>query len=49
MNDERIIDEEDIMAHVDELIQPDFVSPLDRGRPYSGQPHTALGERGKEE
>ncbi len=34
---------------LDGLTQPDYLHTLDRTRPYDGQPHTDLGERGKQE
>lgn len=49
----KLIDEEGNEVEFDGvltgLIQPGYLSVLDRSRPYDGQTHTNLGERGKQE
>jgi len=34
---------------LEEISPSNYLDTLDRGRPYEGQPHTDLGERGKTE
>ena len=40
---------EDLARIINDLMDADYLQVLDRTRPYDGQPHTDLGERGKQE
>lgn len=40
---------EDLNRILDDLLDADYLQTLDRSRPYDGQPHTDLGERGRQE
>lgn len=49
MEKEHELDPEGLWKLIDSLTQADYLHVLDRSRPYDGQPHTDLGERGKQE
>ncbi len=38
-----------LRREIEQISDPTYLSTLDRGRPYNGQPHTDAGERGKQE
>jgi hypothetical protein len=43
------LDMDGLSREIDKLTQPWLAARLDRDRPYDGQPHTDLGERGRQE